>query len=100
MHQYILVVTHLQVSFAEMDLEVLVDTNVSMNQQCALAGKKMSDILGCIRRNVASRSRSLFSALVRTHLECCVQVWAPQNEKDLIYWIKSNEEHQEMLFLL
>lgn len=31
MHQYILVVTHLQVSFAEMDLEVLVDTNVSMN---------------------------------------------------------------------
>ena len=44
-------------------------------------------ILGCIKRSVASRSRegilSLCSALVRAHLESCVQLWSPQNRTDL-----------------
>ena len=54
---------------------------------CMLAAQKANYILEFIKRGVASREREvvvpLYSALVRPHLQYCIQAWGPQYRKDM-----------------
>ena len=77
------------------------DGKLDTSKKCAPSAQKVNHTLGCIKRSVASRVRevilSICSALVRPHLEYCIQMWSPQYRRDVDCWSASRGEPQKLI---
>ena len=61
--------------------------NMRVSEQCRIAASKGNHVLGMIRRNITYKEKSLIvplhEAIVRPHLEYCIQAWSPYLRKDI-----------------
>ena len=68
-------------------LGVAMDANMKVSVQCRIAASKGNQVIGLIRRNITYKENSLivplYKAIVRPHLEYCIQIWSPYLKKDI-----------------
>ena len=71
----------------EKDLGVTMNANMKVSEQCRIAASKGNQILGMIRRNITYKEKGLivplYKAIVRPHLEYCIQAWRTYLRKDI-----------------
>ena len=71
----------------EKDLGVTFSANMKVSEQCEIAASKGNQILGLIRRTIMYKEKQLivplYKAIVRPHLEYCIQAWTPYHKKDI-----------------
>ena len=60
---------------------------MTVSEQCGLAAAKGNQILGLIKTNITYMDKTLiiplYKAIVRPHLEYCIQAWRPYHKKDI-----------------
>ena len=60
---------------------------MKVSEQCRIAASQGNQILGMIRRNITYKESGLiiplYKAIVRPHLEYCIQAWIPYLRKDI-----------------
>ena len=79
--------TVLGTTVKENDLGVTISADMKVSEQCGIAASKGNQILGLIRRNITYKGKKLiiplYKAIVRPHLEYCIQAWRPYRKKDI-----------------
>ena len=60
---------------------------MNVSEQCGITASKGNKILGLIRRTITYKDKQLivplYKAIVRPHLENCIQAWRPYHKKDV-----------------
>ena len=60
---------------------------MKVSEQCGIAASKGNQILGLIKRTITYKEKHLivllYKAIVRPHLEYCIQAWRPFRKKDI-----------------
>ena len=71
----------------EKDLGVTFSADMKVSEQCGIAASKGIEMLGLIRRTITYKEKQLivplYKAIVRPHLEYCIQAWRPYRKKDI-----------------
>ena len=72
----------------ENDLGVSFSADMKVSEQCGIAASKGNQILGLIiRRTITYKEKQLivplYKAIVRPHLEYCIQAWRSYHKKDI-----------------
>ena len=79
--------TVLGTTVKEKDLGVTISADMKVSEQCGIAASKGNQILGLIRRNITYKGKKLiiplYKAIVRPHLEYCIQAWRPYRKNDI-----------------
>ena len=79
--------TILRKTWKEKDLGVTMNANMKVSEQCRLALSKGNQVLVMIRRNITYKEKGLivplYKAMLRPHLEYCIQARSPYLRKDI-----------------
>ena len=71
----------------EKDLGVTFSGDMKVSEQCGIAASKGNPIHGLIRITITYKEKQLiiplYKAIVRPHLEYCMQAWRPYRKKDI-----------------
>ena len=71
----------------EKDLGVTFSADMKVSKQRGIAASTANKILGLIRRIMMYKEKQLivplYKAIVRPHLEYCIQAWRPYRKKDI-----------------
>ena len=80
--------TILRKTVKENDLVLTMNANMKVSELCSIAASKGNQVLGMIRRHITYKDKSvivpLYNAIVRPHLEYCIQACSPYIRKDII----------------
>ena len=71
----------------EKDLGITISADMKVSEQCGIAASNGNKIFGLIRRNITYKGKELiiplYKAIVRPHLEYCIQARIPYHKEDI-----------------